>query len=66
MFREMIVREMSRRGWSAYRLGKQSGLSIRTTQQYVGGTCDLAGQRIELLCKALALELRPGRRGKRK
>ena len=61
-FRETIARETERRGWSAYRLGKESGVHIRTVQQYLAGTCDLVGERIAKLSAALGLELRPARK----
>lgn len=62
MFRQTIKREMTRRDWSAYRLGRESGVPIRTVQQYVSGGCDLLAERVELLCKALGLELRATRK----
>ncbi len=64
MFREIIKTELQRRKWSAYRLSKESGLPMRTVQQYMAGTCDLSGERIAVLCKTLGLELRPVRRKK--
>ncbi len=64
MFREIIQKEVGRRGWSAYRLGKESGVPIRTVQAYLSGTCDLSGERIAVLCKTLGLELRPAGRSK--
>lgn len=64
MFRETIKREMTRREWSAYRLGQESGVPIRTVQQYVSGGCDLLAERVELLCKALGLELRTKQKGR--
>lgn len=65
-FRETIARETERRGWSAYRLGQESGVPIRTVQQYLAGTCDLVGERIGKLCDAVGLELRHKARGKQR
>ena len=66
MFRGAIERETKRRGWSAYRLGKESGVPIRTVQHYLAGGCDLVGKRIAKLCEALNLEVRPKTKRKRK
>lgn len=65
-FRAVIKRELERRGWSAYRLGKESGLPIRTVQAYVAGQCDLMAERVAAMCDALGLELGPKRRQKGK
>jgi hypothetical protein len=62
MFREVIIREMERRGWSSYRLGQESGIPIRTVQRYTSGGCDLLGERVARLCTTLGLELRPVRK----
>ena len=56
-FREAILKELKRRDWSAYRLGKEAGVPIRTVQKYLTGQCDMAGERVEVLCKALGLKL---------
>ena len=72
MFRETVLREMKRRGWSSYRLGKESGVPIRTVQSYTSGSCDLMAERVAKLCVTLGLQLRPtrnrdaGKAGKRK
>jgi len=63
MFREIIQKEVDRRSWSAYRLGKESGVPIRTVQAYLSGTCDLSGELIAVLCKTLGLELRSTKKG---
>ena len=57
MFREVIIREMKRCGWSSYRLGQESGVPIRTVQRYTSGGCDLVAERVALLCKALGLRI---------
>ena len=64
MIRDTIIREMKRRGWSAYRLGQESDVPIRTVQRYVAGHCDLVGERIGKLCGALGLALRRTRKGR--
>lgn len=66
MFQEVIERETKRRGWSAYRLGKESGVPIRTVQHYLAGGCDLVGERIAKLCAALGLELRPAQKANKR
>lgn len=65
-FRDIIEREARRQRLSGYRLGKLSGVPIRTVQAYLAGTTDLAGRRIERIAAALGLELRPVRRARRK
>ena len=65
-FRDIIAREARRQGLSGYRIGKLSGVPIRTVQAYLAGTTDLAGRRIERIAAALGLELRPVRRARRK
>ena len=57
MIRDAILREMKRYRWSAYRLGQESGVPIRTVQDFVAGTSDLAGERLSKLCAALGLRI---------
>jgi len=57
-FREIIVSEVRRRGWSGYRLGKESGVPIRTIQSFLAGRADLRMAHIETVCRTLGLELR--------
>lgn len=61
-FQETIRREARRQRLSGYRIGKLSGLPIRTVQNYLSGTSDLAGRRIEEIAKALGLVLARRRR----
>ena len=61
-FHTIITREAERQGLSGYRIGKLSGVPIRTVQQYLAGETDLAGGRIERIAAVLGLELRPARR----
>lgn len=65
MIRAVIVREIRRRRWSAYRAAHESGLAVRTVQQFIAGSSDLASERLSVLCRALNLELRPVRRRNR-
>jgi len=65
-FHEVIKREAERRGLTGYRIGKLTGVPIRTVQAYLSGSTDLAGRRIERIAAALGLELRPKRRPARK
>lgn len=64
MIRQQIQRELSRRGWSAYRLAKESGLRIRGVQDFLAGTAEMNCARLELVFKALALEVRAKGRGR--
>jgi len=57
-FREIVKREAGRRGLSCYRLGKMTGLRIRSIQAYFAGKTDMTGERLAKLCDALDLELR--------
>ncbi len=57
-FRETIRREAKRRGLSGYALGKLAGIPIRTVQDYLSESSDLAGRRLEKLCAVLNLGLR--------
>ena len=64
-FRREIKREMKRLGWGAYRLAKESGLTIRGVQAYIEGTRDASGERLSKMLKVLGFELkRPGKRGR--
>ncbi len=60
-FRETIKREAEHQGLSGYRIGKLSGIPIRTVQAYLSGRTDLAGRRIEAIADVLGLELQPVR-----
>ena len=64
-FQTIIRREAKRQRLSGYRIGKMSGVPIRTVQAYLAGACDLAGERIAKIAVALGLELRPARRVKK-
>lgn len=66
MLRDIIRREVKRQGISGYRLGKLSGLPIRTVQAYLAGSTDLIGARIEKMLAGLGLHLQPARRRRRK
>jgi transcriptional regulator with XRE-family HTH domain len=61
-FRKVIQAEVKRRGLSGYRVAKLSGVPMRTVQAYLAEDCDLAGERIARIARALGLELRPKRR----
>ena len=64
MIRETIKRELERRGWSHYRLAKESGLKIRGVQDFMAGTAEMKTARLEKVFVALGLELRPKRKGR--
>lgn len=57
-FRETILKELKKRDWSAYKLGQESGLPIRTVQAYLAGRLDTSGERLAAMCDALELELK--------
>ena len=61
-FRETIRREAELRKLSAYRIGKLSGVNIRTVQAYLAGKFDMGGEKLARIADALGLELRPKRR----
>lgn len=65
-FQETIKREAERQGLSGYRIGKLSGVPIRTVQAYLSGRTDLAGRRIEKIAEALGLALRRVHRPEKK
>lgn len=62
---ESIRRAAERQGLSGYALGKLADVNIRTVQAYLSGAMDLSGRRLDKLCAALGLELRPVRSAKR-
>lgn len=61
-FREIVQRELDRRGWSGYRLGQESGVPKRTIQKFLAGDADMTAGRLETICRSLDLELQPRRR----
>jgi transcriptional regulator with XRE-family HTH domain len=61
-FRSIVKKEAGRRGWSGYRLGKESGVPIRTIQKFLAGDADMTAGRLERICLVLGLELRPMRK----
>ena len=62
MFRKTIQAEAKRQGLSGYRIAKMSGIPMRTVQAYLAEDCDLAGERVARIAKALGLELRSAKR----
>lgn len=65
-FQRIIHAETKRQGLTGYRLGKLSGVPIRTVQKYLSGSGDLLGERVAKVAMALGLELRPVSRKGRK
>ena len=67
-FRNVILRELRRRGWSGYRLAEavHPHVSRRMIQAYLAGDADMTGERLARVCEALDLALRPVRRRRRK
>lgn len=57
-FRDIIVNEVQRRGWSGYRLAKQAGLPLRAVQDYLAGNHDILAERYAALCRVLGFELK--------
>lgn len=56
-FQETIQHEARRQKLSGYRIGKLSGLPIRTVQAYLAGATDLSGERVEKIAVVLGLRL---------
>ncbi len=56
-FQETIQREARRQKLTGYRIGKLSGIPIRTVQRYLAADTDLAGRRIEKIAAVLGLAL---------
>ena len=63
-FRKIIKAELRRRGWSGYRLGKETDLPIRSIQAYLAGQYDMTGERLATVCEVLGLELKRTRKAK--
>ncbi|GAG37842.1 unnamed protein product, partial [marine sediment metagenome] len=55
-FRKAIQAEAKRQGLSGYRIAKLSGVPMRTVQAYLAEDCDLVGERVAKIAKALGLE----------
>jgi transcriptional regulator with XRE-family HTH domain len=64
-FQKTIQREARRQRLTGYRIGKLSGVPIRTVQRYLAGDTDLAGRRIEKIAEVLGLELQAVRHTKK-
>ncbi len=63
---ELIRRRFRATGWSILQLAKRSDVRYSAAHGFVTGDRDIVLSTAAKLCKALGLELRPGRRGKRK
>ena len=63
-FRKIIQSEVQRQELSGYRVAKLSGIPMRTVQAYLAEDCDLTGERVARIAKALGLELSTKRRRK--
>ena len=62
-----IIRQaIAERGLSMLAVAKRSGLHYASVHGFVSGYRDLTLQSATKMCRALGLELRPVRRGKRK
>ncbi|MBK8915694.1 MAG: hypothetical protein IPM64_14060 [Phycisphaerales bacterium] len=59
--REIIVAEARRRGWSCYRLARESGVAERTLQAFFAGERDIASDKADKLFSTLDLEVRPAK-----
>jgi len=59
-FQERIIREARRQGLSGYALAKlvKGKVSMRMVQHYLSGKRDMMGASVEVLARALGLELR--------
>lgn len=56
--RKVIMNECKRRGWSAYRLAKETGLVERTVQTFFQGTRDISSGRASKMLDALGIEMK--------
>ncbi len=60
-FRQILQREIKRRGLSGYKLAKLIGPKVASTrliQAYLAGECDMTGERLAQIADVLGLELR--------
>lgn len=64
-FRRSILQELKRRGWSHYRLAKESSLPERSVFAYLAGDRDMSGERVAALCDAIGLKLVRSEKGDR-
>jgi len=57
--REVIQKELRKRGWSRYRLAKEleGKMPARTVYAYLGGECDLVSDRVSIILQALGLRI---------
>ena len=58
MFRDAILAQLERRGWSQYRLVQESGVSKTAVYEFLSGNRDISANNLERLCKALDLVLK--------
>ena len=64
--RNLIKKRLASYGWSAYRLGQESGIPIRTVQGYLRGSRDMTGEKLEAIFKALDIEIKPKQKNRGK
>ena len=57
--REVIQKELHRRGWSHYRLviELEGKMPARTVYAYLSGECDLVSDRVSIILQALGLQI---------
>ena len=56
-FRRAIADELDRRGWSKYRLSKESGVNKTSVSEYLRGRREIESAALEQICGALDLRL---------
>lgn len=59
MFREAIEEQLKRKGWTKYRLFKESPVPKSTVYGFLNGNREIESGALEKICDTLDLELRP-------
>ncbi len=61
MFRSTIRQAIDARGWTIYRLIKESGISKSSVYGFMNGEREIESDKLEQLCKVLNLSLQEGK-----
>ena len=62
IFRDAIEEELERRGWTAYRLVQETGLSPSGIYKYLSGETGIFSSSLSRICETLDLSLKPIRK----
>ncbi|MHC4165591.1 MAG: hypothetical protein ACYSWQ_01385 [Planctomycetota bacterium] len=62
--RQIILKDLKRRGWSRYRLVKEldGAIPMSTIYDYLGGETDLGSDRVSIILQALGLRITSDKR----